>query len=1053
MKPVIAKTQQGWGETVNYLAAAFVFAAAAAPVDAATQYWVGGASGFWSDAVWADAAGGAGGTWVDGNSGYFTTSPSTIDLNGTSPTIGDFRTSGFSEANRCVVNITNTSDTPSTITFSNLNYSSDPELAYVDLTLSNVAVIDTSNYGFEINNNSRITFKNGSTYDKPAANKSGYLCVGLNTATSNELSVVSGATVAACSRLCIGSPKSGSNAAVIGVVRVADGGTLNAPSFVSGDTTTADGNSNYGYGMLVVDDGGIVNVTGDTQLGCSYKSSKTYKQTSIIKVNSGGTLNLAKLTVKEYGTKAITIDGGLLKTSANFEGEYASSGLYKSRNFTLTVENGGVLETGGNFWMNSYKSAKQTVVFDGGTFRAGKDGLATQDSGVGDGDYTDFTVGRGGLAIDTQGHTLTWQTKIDGGSGKVAKKGSGTLKLTGSAYNEGGFDVDDGVLSLGGTYTKIANGALTVKSGATLEKQPGNTAEAIAQSLVFADGAKFNVAYSNGGIGSIAAGAIDVQGSLDMTFGATPDSGIYELMTITGEGTFDESVLARIKLPADPVFAAAKLSLSDDAKSVVFSIGSDPVWIGGTSGDLGVASNWSNGAVPQAGTNAIIIADAAATLTSSAAFGAKTITFSAGCPKITIEGAPLEGIEAINNLSSANHEFIAAVSADALTISNTTTYCVFTGGLEANSVTFAETGLDKCSIYGVWHIKGDWTPVAGNSLYDGASVTVDGTLFNPNNLVIYEGCVVTAAALEATDNCGYLTYCNSGRLVVTGRCSVTSTVDCWLTRSGAGDSATVEFGSFYAYTPGKWMRFNGKDMIVGAGGIDCNSRIHFMGVTLHPKSDGFTIAATGANGSYSGSSAGVTINTTQYGTENTPATVTIDAAYVWQSNSNPGAMAVKGCGTVLFNSVSTFSNGLTVSSGATVAVNAGMRPGNGTVTVREGATLQVAQSGTVALNGGLTLDDGAALAFNFTDKKTAPVLDVSGKTVKFGENGTVSVKISAAEGGRPTGGKKTLTSGAKFAGAKVTLAADAPRWVNGVSIEDGEIVLDTKHIGLAILLR
>ena len=80
---------------------------------------------------------------------------------------------------------------------------------------------------------------------------------------------------------------------------------------------------------------------------------------------------------------------------------------------------------------------------------------------------------------------------------------------------------------------------------------------------------------------------------------------------------------------------------------------------------------------------------------------------------------------------------------------------------------------------------------------------------------------------------------------------------------------------------------------------------------------------------------------------------------------------MKGCGTVLFNSVSTFSDGLTVSSG-TVAVNPGMRPGNSTVTVRGGATLQVAQSGMVALNGGLTLDDGAALGFNFTEKRTTP---------------------------------------------------------------------------------
>ena len=138
--------------------------------------------------------------------------------------------------------------------------------------------------------------------------------------------------------------------------------------------------------------------------------------------------------------------------------------------------------------------------------------------------------------------------------------------------------------------------------------------------------------------------------------------------------------------------------------------------------------------------------------------------------------------------------------------------------------------------------------------------------------------------------------------------------------------------------------------------------------------------------------------------------------------------------------------------GATAAVNPGMRPGAGTVTVRNGATLQVAQSGTVALNGGLTLDDGAALGFNFTERRTVPVLDVTDKTVT--PNGTVAVKISATEGIRPRGGNHTLTSGGKFAGATVSLAAGAPKWVKGVSVNDaGEIVLDVKPYGAMILVK
>ena len=184
------------------------------------------------------------------------------------------------------------------------------------------------------------------------------------------------------------------------------------------------------------------------------------------------------------------------------------------------------------------------------------------------------------------------------------------------------------------------------------------------------------------------------------------------------------------------------------------------------------------------------------------------------------------------------------------------------------------------------------------------------------------------------------------------------------------------------------------------------------------------------------------------------ATIVFDITVADRSDANKGKIEIKGCGTVLFNSVSTFSDGLTVSSGATAAVNAGKRPGNGTVTVRNGATLQVAQSGTVALNGGLTLDDGAALGFNFTERRTAPVLDVTGKTVTLGANGTVVVKISATEDIRPKGGANVLTAGGKFAGATVSLADGAPKWVKGVSVNaDGEIVLDVKPYGAMILVK
>ena len=665
------------------------------------------------------------------------------------------------------------------------------------------------------------------------------------------------------------------------------------------------------------------------------------------------------------------------------------------------------------------------------------------------------TTSGGELRIEVaEGETLSLadMAKITG-TVKVVKTGSGKLNLNWTTYNSGGLDVDEGTLSFGGVNTKITSGTLTVKSGATLEKQTGNNPAQLAPSVVVKDGAKLNIPYSNGAVGAVTANAITVEGALGVSFSATPAPGAYSLLTIDlGDGTFDENVLSNITLPEDPTFAGAVLSLSADAKSVVLILSSDPVWIGGTSGDLGDPTNWSNGVVPQAGTNAVITAAAAAFLTNSAAFTAKSITFFAGCPKVTIEGAPLEDMVAINNLSSANHEFKTAVTADALSVSNTTTYCVFTGGLTVNSVSFAETGNDKCSIYGVWHIRDNWTPVSGNALYNGASVTVDGALLNPNNLSINSGCVVTAATLNATGSCNHLSYWSHGRLVVTGACSIETSTDCYLVREADNSSSTMEFGSLYANTPSKWTYASAKSIIVGAGGITCDTRVQCSsGPALYSRTGRFSVKGTSNFGC---DSSGLTIHTTQYETENTPATIVFDIPVANRSDTNKGKIEIKGCGTVLFNSVSTFSNGLTVSAGATVAVNPGMRPGNGTVTVRGGATLQVAQSGTVALGGGLTLDDGAALGFNFTERRTAPVLDVTGRTVTLNGDKDVLVKISAEEGMRPKGGSHVLTLGDKFVGANVSPAAGAPDWVKGVSVNaDGEIVLDVKPYGAMILVK
>ena len=166
-----------------------------------------------------------------------------------------------------------------------------------------------------------------------------------------------------------------------------------------------------------------------------------------------------------------------------------------------------------------------------------------------------------------------------------------------------------------------------------------------------------------------------------------------------------------------------------------------------------------------------------------------------------------------------------------------------------------------------------------------------------------------------------------------------------------------------------------------------------------------------------------------------------------------GAAIVEGSGTFVVNHPgNTHSGTWTINDTATVAVKPGSKTGTGAVTVNAGATFAVSESGTVAHGGALTLAAGAALGFNFTDKEAAPVLDLTDKTVAV--NGAVKVKVSSAGGVKPMGGKYVLTSGGKFVDANVSAAADAPKWVKSVSVnDDGDIVLVVKPSGVAIFIR
>ena len=203
----------------------------------------------------------------------------------------------------------------------------------------------------------------------------------------------------------------------------------------------------------------------------------------------------------------------------------------------------------------------------------------------------------------------------------------------------------------------------------------------------------------------------------------------------------------------------------------------------------------------------------------------------------------------------------------------------------------------------------------------------------------------------------------------------------------------------------------------------------------------------------------LTLNTTGDG-DGEGHVITLDAGIY-----DTGKLIIAGKGKVVCNATATgtvtdgntprtaYSGAVQVKDTATLAIKPGETLTTGAISVASNATLQVTQSGKVALGGNLTLADGAVLDFNFTDKKPAPVLDVTGKTVTFGSQSNVVVRVTAEEGKRAKGGVSVLTAGGKFAHANVTLV-DKPDWAMGVSVnDDGDIVLRAISNGLVIVVQ
>ena len=345
---------------------------------------------------------------------------------------------------------------------------------------------------------------------------------------------------------------------------------------------------------------------------------------------------------------------------------------------------------------------------------------------------------------------------------------------------------------------------------------------------------------------------------------------------------------------------------------------------------------------------------------------------------------------------------------------------------------------------------------------------------NREKVVVGEGSTVTIddnVTLDDPEHRLCKTIQAGGALHITGSVNITSSTIFYVLRNAAQAGAIIVDGGI-AISGNGIVWWSSKVLALGENGISFTGDAPFLFIVDDPEVYALgerTVLGTSGRGKFRSNNDDVFLCTTQYGS-NRPATITFDGNFngVSQKYSGKancdcwGHWRVTGCGKVVCTSAAKSNRGLRVYDGATLVLNPSANTfGQDDQTFNvynkdsgtAGGTLEVASSGTVTLTGDLSLDNGAALGFNFTDWNTPPQLALSnGKTLTA--NGAVNVKISGEVW--PKGGEKILTTCGGFdaEGVTVSLAEGAPKWAKGVYVnEDGNIVLDVKPMGTRVIVR
>ena len=540
--------------------------------------------------------------------------------------------------------------------------------------------------------------------------------------------------------------------------------------------------------------------------------------------------------------------------------------------------------------------------------------------------------------------------------------------------------------------------------------------------------------------------------------------------------------------------------------------GSLRVWTGAAGdGKMGTAGNWRDSVKPSSGDDVYFPATTATIDNDIEGFLPASITFGYGSGTVTIGGNDIAGVAAITNLAYASHTINARVDfSGPVAVAQPATgydtlsapHVVFAGGAYAADGCTIAASIDGYSlaVFGKYYFAnggdGDeaWYALVDSdnirpALADGSELHVP-KVGEAKELAIGSGAVFYIGKAEfvaSPSNSPRFCYRNDGEVVVTGELTVGGEqgsydgFTSWL-NGGSNDykieKATCNRKDGWTFWFGANNAASQGTCWIGAGGINFGTGRGYFGIgrdqdgdsqTIRPWYGDFTIARGAGNHTYPFDIyfwRDVVFNTDD--TNGVGRVITLNARPRFERTPT---FTVRGSGKVVVNSVasntvqppvtvadtatlafaagaSLTASNITVNSGATLSFAAGAGRAEGLTTINGGATLEVAEAGTASVCD-LVLADNAMLAFNFPTRLATPVLAVTGGVTA---NGTVRVKVSDAV--RPTGGKHVLTSsGGRFEGVAVGLAAGAPKWAERVAVEGGELVLTVKPTGTSISLR